>query len=725
MVADKIFDLTVSSQLVYQSDISIKGKTFVKVFIDRAGEGTWEVIDGNDYQLINDSLVFTERPTGSLLIMQVATTPSELQQTPTDISLLLTIKEEIKTLVANLGDLVVISESVDKVIVVANNISSVNIVATNIANVVTTGANIAKVVVVADNITHVSNVDNNMSEIVNVSVNSVAVVTISDNMASIITIKDNISDVQLLANNMVNINTIVSNIVPNLTEILNADTNAQIATDKAEEALSSELKAKKWAEETVNVPVETGLYSAKHWAIKAQEVVTEGVIDDTAPSLIKTFSSNKITENLPYIGLDTTNIISPILLGQRGWNQEDGTSEINLGNGVLLQDGQEILVPIRNGTESTISNMTPCMVIGTVGNSGKILVSPMDGTVQSNADKFLGFATQDIISGADGFVTLVGKVRGVDTSLLTEQQPIFISTTTIGALTTIPPTVGMRLKVGYVIKSHINGTLFVRTTILDENAYIPKVPSTNKALCIFNGTNGDVQNSNVILEGTTLLFPSNFKIMGDFTNATYSSRTSFQTSYANSPTAMECLPSGTATSSFWLASNSSDLDNNGYISIASLLTHTELRSASRGSGGLLPLRIFVGSTKQAEFPLAGGLHVTNGLLGFGDGSGGTVTQTTSKGTAITLDKASGRITMNNVSLGAGASVVFTLNNSLLTNTSTVTPNITGGVTDASNYRLETINVTTGSARFRLTNLSGGALAEAVIFQFNALKGAIA
>ena len=132
MVADKIFDLSISSKLVYQSDIPIKGKTFVKVFIDRAGEGTWEVIDGSNYQLINDSLVFTERPTGSLLIMQVATTPSELQQTPTDTSLLLTIKEDIKTLVANLGVIVVVHDSLDKVTVVADNIIPLSSIYTDI-----------------------------------------------------------------------------------------------------------------------------------------------------------------------------------------------------------------------------------------------------------------------------------------------------------------------------------------------------------------------------------------------------------------------------------------------------------------------------------------------------------------------------------------------------------------------------------------------------------------
>ena len=304
MVADKIFDLSVSSQLVYQSDIPIKGKTFVKVFIDRVGEGTWEVIDGNDYQLINDSLVFTERPTGSLLIMQVATTPSELQQTPTDISLLLTIKEEIKTLVASLGELVVVSESTDKVIVVANNIDAINTIALNISEVLTVSADINKVIVVADNISHVNNVDSIMAEVINVSVNKVAVVAVSDNMASIISVKDNLGTINTVSDNIIPLTSIYTDIIPNLTEILQADTNAQIATTKAGEALASEQKAKKWADEVEDVEVEPYKYSAKHWAEKAKEFAEGSAVNIAYNNTISGLTATNAQEAIDEIAYD-------------------------------------------------------------------------------------------------------------------------------------------------------------------------------------------------------------------------------------------------------------------------------------------------------------------------------------------------------------------------------------------------------------------------------------
>lgn len=263
MVADKVFNLQTNSQLVYQSDIPIKGKTFIKVFIDRVGEGTWETIDGSEYQLINDSIVFSVAPTGFLLIMQVATTPTELQQTPTDISMLLTVRAEIKELALHVGELVIVTDDISSVISVASNIT--------------------QVVTVANNIADVQSVVDNLTELILVSTDIDKVVTVADNIASV--------------------NSVVTEIIPNLSEILQADTNAQIATTKATEAstsatnaLASENKAKKWADEEVDVPVETGKYSAKHWAQKAEDVVTDTIIDDSTPLLTKTYSSSKVQD---------------------------------------------------------------------------------------------------------------------------------------------------------------------------------------------------------------------------------------------------------------------------------------------------------------------------------------------------------------------------------------------------------------------------------------------
>lgn len=59
----------------------------------------------------------------------------------------------------------------------------------------------------------------------------------------------------------------------NATTLLNAGANATAAAASAAAALASENKAEAWAEEDYDVEVETGRYSAKHWATEAQLIV--------------------------------------------------------------------------------------------------------------------------------------------------------------------------------------------------------------------------------------------------------------------------------------------------------------------------------------------------------------------------------------------------------------------------------------------------------------------
>ena len=107
-------------------------------------------------------------------------------------------------------------------------------------------------------------------------------------------------------------------------------------------------------------------------------------------------------------------------------------------------------------------------------------------------------------------------------------------------------------------------------------------------------------------------------------------------------------------------------------------------------------------------------------IGYGTGAGGTVTQATSKFTAVTLNKPCGLITMHNAALAAGDSVYFTLNNTLLASADVV------GVTlnsYGSNYRVETVNITNGSVVFRVTNVTVNPLSESLVINFAIIKGA--
>jgi hypothetical protein len=95
---------------------------------------------------------------------------------------------------------------------------------------------------------------------------------------------------------------------------------------------------------------------------------------------------------------------------------------------------------------------------------------------------------------------------------------------------------------------------------------------------------------------------------------------------------------------------------------------------------------------------------------------GTVTQATSKSTAVTLDKSAGQITMNNAALASVTNVTFTLNNSFISANDILVLNVSGGATSGA-YNCWVSGLSAGSASITLRNISGGSLSEAVVINF--------
>lgn len=141
------------------------------------------------------------------------------------------------------------------------------------------------------------------------------------------------------------------------------------------------------------------------------------------------------------------------------------------------------------------------------------------------------------------------------------------------------------------------------------------------------------------------------------------------------------------------------------------------------STGVLSLRNNGEFTDRLTISNTGAVAVVGGgTLGYGAGSGGTVTQATSKSTAVTLNKPSGYIVMDSAALAAGATAVFTVNNSVVVVPDGVVLGLVGGIADPSSYRVELRNSYAGAFVVRVTNISGGSLSEAVIINFNVIKG---
>ena len=109
-------------------------------------------------------------------------------------------------------------------------------------------------------------------------------------------------------------------------------------------------------------------------------------------------------------------------------------------------------------------------------------------------------------------------------------------------------------------------------------------------------------------------------------------------------------------------------------------------------------------------------------IGYTAAAQGAITQLTDKGTAVTLNKSAGRITMNNAALAGNTAVSFTMNNTLISTNDTIIVNVSGGATTGA-YTSYVTSMTSGSAILTLRNLTSGSLSEAVILNYSIIHGA--
>jgi hypothetical protein len=147
--------------------------------------------------------------------------------------------------------------------------------------------------------------------------------------------------------------------------------------------------------------------------------------------------------------------------------------QVGGGEGAASDKAYTVAIKVKNQTGSTILKGTPIMAVGTLGMSGQILVAPMDGTNPENYKYLVGLAAADIPNGGDGEAVDFGKIRLLDTSAFNEGDVLWISTTTVGALTNVEPSNGLKMPVAFVVASAVNtGTLMVRITPINEAAFV-------------------------------------------------------------------------------------------------------------------------------------------------------------------------------------------------------------------------------------------------------------
>lgn len=250
----------------------------------------------------------------------------------------------------------------------------------------------------------------------------------------------------------------------------------------------------------------------------------------------------------------------------------------------------------------------------------------------------------------------------------------------------------------------VDGTLNVQGDVFIPSGatmskVVEKVASTDNAIVRFNGATGDVQNSGAYIDdsgnvgiGTSSPFSSGGKSLHIYNS----------------------LNDGT------LASNASlyieSMNRNANIFLKGFSNSLQFVDIAGITNGIL---VFDHINKALTMSSPAG-------LGYGTGSGGTVTQLTSKSTAVTLNKPCGKITMNNAALAAGAVVYFIFYNSLITISDTVVINTQGATyVSLNSYDVKAEAMANGFCYITVKNNTASSLSEAIGLEFTVIKGAIA
>jgi hypothetical protein len=153
------------------------------------------------------------------------------------------------------------------------------------------------------------------------------------------------------------------------------------------------------------------------------------------------------------------------------WNNTDGTLDIGLkGGAVTLQVGQEQVARVVNKTGADLLEAQYRAVRVDDAQGQRLAVKLAQADTAANANGTLGIVTETIQNNQEGFITLTGQVREINTTgslqgeTWADGDALWLSPTTPGGLTNVRPTAPyFKVAIGYVEYAHINhGKIFVR-----------------------------------------------------------------------------------------------------------------------------------------------------------------------------------------------------------------------------------------------------------------------
>jgi hypothetical protein len=155
-----------------------------------------------------------------------------------------------------------------------------------------------------------------------------------------------------------------------------------------------------------------------------------------------------------------TDIAETCVAGRIKWNEDDGTSETCTDIvGHVIQHGQEIAPRVVNKAGFKILNGQVVTITGAQGNR---MAVGLANAASATTSRIIGVATSDIEDNATGPVTLIGKVRGVDTRNFSTGDLLFLSATVDGGMVnSVPDAPNRKAFIGVVESSTVSGEIWV------------------------------------------------------------------------------------------------------------------------------------------------------------------------------------------------------------------------------------------------------------------------
>lgn len=154
----------------------------------------------------------------------------------------------------------------------------------------------------------------------------------------------------------------------------------------------------------------------------------------------------------------------PVCPSQEGavcWNDVEHTLNLDSGSGPVLQVGHEIYVLVYNNTVDQIDNGS--VVYPTAIFNGFVSIEKAIADSHENISIDLGVCTMDIPASSYGLVTWFGKVRGLDTSLFSAGDDLWLSATVAGEFVNSKPVFpNYVMQIGAVaISDALDGVIYV------------------------------------------------------------------------------------------------------------------------------------------------------------------------------------------------------------------------------------------------------------------------